>query len=171
MKVSRSSMPQATQITSGKTLHPLWAFLLSFSLVQGGFVRLNRWKILKGSAYSHGSQRQGVLVINFLFFPDSKKTLTLWKQMVHFHKSKNRKPCIYLQVRRSCKRMIQFALPVWDLTPSLSAGREGRGSGIVVFLIKQTSRVFQNPHLDKRFELLAWEGMAMFYQTQIMIFE
>lgn len=73
VKVPRSSMPQATQITSGKTLHPLWAFLLSFSLVQRGFVRLNRWKILKGSAYSHGSQRQGVLVINFLFSQIAKR--------------------------------------------------------------------------------------------------
>lgn len=64
-----SSMPQAAQMTSGKTLPFLWALILSFLLVQRGFARLNVLKILNGSAYSHGSQtksqRQRVLVINF----------------------------------------------------------------------------------------------------------
>lgn len=142
VKDSSSSMSQAAQMTSGKTVHSLWALIFSFLLVQRGFVKLNIMKNSEGLSLQSWQPEQNLRETEStgdkLFFPNSKKTLTLWKQIICFHNSKSSKPYIYLQVRSSCKRTIQIPLPAWHLTPSLSAGREGRSFGIMV-LISQTS--------------------------------
>lgn len=143
VKDSSSSLPQAAQMTSGKRLPSHWALILSFLLVQRGFLRLN---ILKtpGSAYSHDkpskiSENQRVLVIKLAH---KQSMACRAKASIAVRAGSHTQIC---KSEAAAKECLGFLYQHEVLTLSLSAGREGlisRCSSLakLVGLSKPTSR-------------------------------